>query len=78
MADERDRAERVASASTVGTDAPDTSSGDADEQRAARAAMERVRERIKPRGPWGEGLRSWADVAENTIKAKWTVYGGER
>jgi len=78
MADERDRAERVASASTAGTDAPDTSPDDADEHRAARAAMERVRERIKPRGPWGDGLRSWADVAENTIKAKWATYGGKR
>ena len=48
-----------------------------DEQYEARAAMERVREKTKPRGPWGEGLRSWNDIPVETIKAKWSRFGGE-
>ena len=76
MADERDRAEKVANATTAGSQAPDTGDDEAQEQRAARAAMERVRERCKPRGPWGDGLRTWDDIPVETIKAKWSRHGG--
>jgi hypothetical protein len=67
----RVRAETVANTKPNGGEAPAP-----DHDREARDALARVRDRCKPRGPWGEGLSSWADMPVETIKAKWARHGG--
>ena len=75
MAEERDRAERVAAAASRTAEAEPEDWPGAEEREAA-AALARMREKIKPRGPWGDGLRSWSEVSEEAIKAKWSRFGG--
>ncbi len=75
MAEERTRAEKVAAA---GSEDPHREPEDwsAAEAREAAAALARMREKIKPRGPWVDGLRSWSEVTDEAIKAKWSGFGG--